>query len=478
MFDTFISSILDSDSYKLGHASMLPDNANYICAYGEARSDERWKQSVFTGLQPWLLDLKPVTAGDVEEARDLAIPHCGVFNFNGWMRIVNELGGNLPIRIDALPEGTVVPNHNTLYQVRNTRPGFGYVTQFIETPLLRAVWYPSSVGTLSWHVKQDIRGFLEKTCDNPEGELQFRLHDFGARGASSLETAARGGMAHLINFNGSDTLPALVAAKRYYAEPLAAYNIPAMEHSTVCSWGRDQEERAYANAIDRFLTGPGTMLSMVYDAYDAHHALDVIIGKNLKQKVLDSGGRLVVRPDSGDPVSEVMYALRSLANSFGSTINSKGYTVLHPAVRIIQGDGVNETSIHSIMTAMEINGFSIENVAFGMGGGLLQSVTRDTLGFAQKANAVSSGHEGWIGISKEPATARQKTSKKGVQMVVREQGKIITVPEGTYPPERNLLQPVWQEGKLLRFQNFQELRDNSNAYRLDAESRSSRLIAC
>jgi nicotinamide phosphoribosyltransferase len=475
MFD--ISSALDSDSYKFGHSKMLPDNANYMCSYGEARSDERWKQSVFVGLQPWLQELKPLTAGDVEEARDLAIPHCGTFNFDGWMRIVDELGGVLPIRIDALDEGTVVPNHNALYQVRNTKPGFAWVTQFIETPLLRAVWYPTSVATLSWHVKQDIRAFLEKTCDNPEAELMFRLHDFGARGASSRETAALGGIAHLVNFNGSDTIPALLGAKRYYDEPLAAYNIPAMEHSTVCAWGREGEERAYSNAIDKFLTGPGTMLSIPPDAYDLHHAIDVIIGQNLKEKIIVSQGRLVVRPDSGDPVSEVMFALRSLAKRFGYMTNSKGYMVLHPSVRIIQGDGVNEVSIHSIMTAMEINGFSIENVAFGMGGGLLQSVTRDTLGFAQKANAVSSGHEGWIGIAKEPATARQKTSKKGVQMVVREQGRIITVPEGTYAPERNLLQPVWYEGKMLRRQSLQNLRDNSNAFRLDQESRSLRLIA-
>jgi nicotinamide phosphoribosyltransferase len=163
-----------------------------------------------------------------------------------------------------------------------------------------------------------------------------------------------------------------------------------------------------------------------------------------------------------------------LARNFGYTTNRKGYMVLHPSVRIIQGDGVNEESIHSIMTAMEINGFSIENVAFGMGGGLLQSVTRDTLGFAQKANAVCSGHEGWIGISKEPVTARQKTSKKGVQMVVREEGRIITVPEGTYPSYRNLLLPVWEEGRLLRKQSLSNLRDNSNQFTLDFESQSLR----
>lgn len=474
MFD--VSSVLDTDSYKFGHFNMLPEGAQFISSYGEARSDERWRESVFFGLQAWLMDLKPITKEDVEEARELAIPHCGIFNYAGWMRIVNELGGVLPISIDALPEGTVAPNRTVLYQVRNTKPGFAWLTQYVEAALLRAVWYPTTVATLSWHVKQNIRDFLERTCDNPEQELMFRLHDFGARGASSRETAALGGMAHLVNFNGSDTLPGILAARRYYGEQLAAYNIPAMEHSTVCAWGRDGESRAYANAIEKYLTGPGSMLSIPPDAYDLHNAIDNILGQELKALIVGSGGRLVVRPDSGDPVAEVMFALRSLANRFGFTTNSKGYAVLHPSVRIIQGDGVNETSISSIMTAMEINKFSIENVAFGMGGGLLQSVTRDTLGFAQKANAVSDGSL-WVGISKKPVTAAQKISKHGVQMVVCEDGKLVSAPVGTYLADRDLLQPVWADGKLLRKQSFAEVRANSNQYRCDSSSRSGRLVA-
>lgn len=476
MFD--ISSVLDTDSYKFGHFKMLPPGAQYLTSYGEARSDERWRVALFFGLQAWLKELKPVTAADVEEARELAIPHCGTFNYDGWMRIVNEFGGVLPIAIEALPEGSVVANRTVFYQIRNTVPGIAWLVQYVEAALLRAVWYPSTVATLSWHVKQDIRRFLEATCDNPEQELLFRLHDFGARGASSRETAALGGMAHLVNFNGSDTLPGLLGARKFYGEQLAAYNIPAMEHSTVCAWGRDLEEQAYANAIDEFLTGPGTMLSIPPDAYDLHNAIDVIIGQNLKDKIISSGGRLVVRPDSGDPVSEVMFALRSLANRFGYVTNAKGYNVLHPSVRIIQGDGVNETSIRSIMTAMQVNQFSIENVAFGMGGGLLQSVTRDTLGFAQKANAVSSGHEAWIGINKAPATSSQKVSKKGVQMVVAGiDGGVISAPAGSYDPSLNLLQPVWENGKLLREQSFAEIRERSNQYRLNWDNgRSARLV--
>jgi len=395
--------------------------------------------------------------------------HCGVFNLKGWLRVVDECNGILPIQIDALPEGMVVPNRTPLYRISNTRAGFAWVPQYVESPLLRAVWYGSTVATLSWSVKQEIRRFLEKTCDNPEAELSFRLHDFGARGVSARESAALGGLAHLINFNGSDTLPGLLAARHYYNEPMAAHNIPAMEHSVVCAWGEENELQALENAIDKFLK-PGALLSVLTDTYNQRNTIDVLIGQKLKEKIVNSGGTVVVRLDSGDPVAEVMYAVRSLAKSFGYTVNGKGYMVLPPCIRVIQGDGVNKDSIKSIMTGLEINQFSIENVTFGMGGGLLQSVNRDTIGYAQKAWAVSSGHEAWIGIQKKPVTASQKVSLKGVHMVVEDEGKIITAPIGMYPPERDLLQPVWSNGTLLREHTLSEVRERANSYRIDADN--------
>ncbi|HDW3906971.1 TPA: hypothetical protein RMT47_005219, partial [Escherichia coli] len=239
--------------------------------------------------------------------------------------------------------------------------------QFLETRLLRATWYATAVATLSWSIKQDMRAFLNRTCDEPEAAVKFMLHDFGARGASSAQTAALGGMAHLVNFMGTDTVPALVAARRYYDESVAGFSIPAMEHFTVTAWGRDNEARAFSNMIDQF-GGEGRVYACVSDAYDIYNAVDNIWGKQLKDKVLSKGGRVVIRPDSGDPVSVVLYCVKSLAESFGTTTNSKGFKVLHPSVRVIQGDGVNRDSIIAILRALELHGFSAENVAFGMGG--------------------------------------------------------------------------------------------------------------
>lgn len=379
------------------------------------------------------------------------------------MQIVNEHGGLPPVSISALPEGTLVPNHVPYYQVRNTAPGFAWLGQFLETRLLRATWYATAVATLSWSIKQDMRAFLNRTCDEPEAAVKFMLHDFGARGASSAQTAALGGMAHLVNFMGTDTVPALVAARRYYDESVAGFSIPAMEHFTVTAWGRDNEARAFSNMIDQF-GGEGRVYACVSDAYDIYNAVDNIWGKQLKDKVLSKGGRVVIRPDSGDPVSVVLYCVKSLAESFGTTTNSKGFKVLHPSVRVIQGDGVNRDSIIAILRALELHGFSAENVAFGMGGALLQATNRDVLGHAQKASAITNGREAWTGIMKDPVTAQSKKSLKGHLAVVQsDEGILEVIQSSELGGRENMLRTVYKDGVLYNEQSFSEVRERAEA---------------
>lgn len=453
----------DTDSYKYSHGPQVPKSLAYCSSYGEARSDAVFRGALFSGMQVRIKDMleKPLTMADVDFAYEMAMAHCGTFPLEMMKKIVTQYGGLPPVRIQALPEGLVVPNRTALWQIANLDPSMPTLPQFMEDQILRDVWYMSTVATLSWHIKQDILAFLNRTCDNPEEEIAFRLHDFGARGASSRETAAHGGLAHLINFMGTDTVLALYAARRYYGEKVAGFSIPAMEHFTVTAWGRENEAQAYANMVDTF-GGEGRIYACVSDAYDIFNAVDNIWGQQLKDRVLAKGGRLVVRPDSGDPTSVVLYCVKSLARSFGTTTNKKGFQVLHPAVRVIQGDGVNRESIKSILTALEINGFSAENVAFGMGGALLQGVNRDTLGFAQKASAITSGHSGWIGISKEPVTAKQKVSKKGRLAVVRESDSYLTIQESELGGRENLLQDVFDGQSLVRDMSFSEVRENAN----------------
>lgn len=460
MFD--ISIAADTDSYKFGHSEMFNPGMEHLSSYGGTRSDEVFTKSLFLGPQMYLKELKPLTMADVEEAHDLAMEHCGVFPLRWMKRIVEVHGGWAPVKVQALPEGTVVPNHNACYQVVDKDPEMAGIGQYMESALLRAVWYPTTVATVSWHMKQDLRKWLNKTCDEPEEQLLFRLHDFGARGASSRESAAIGGVGHLVNFRGTDTFPALLGARRWYGERCAGFNIPAMEHATICSWGRDGEEAALRNGIEKYM-GPGRMFSALVDTYDTDNCVDNIIGRNLKSLILSKGGTLVLRPDSGDPVSVCLRIIKSLANSFGYAVNKKGFMVLNPAVRVIYGDSINRVTMNSILTALYINGFSAENVTFGMGGGLLQDVLRDDLGWAQKGSAIrdSSVSSDWIGIQKDPATARQKRSLKGRLMVVQDAGVIKTVVEGTYPAERNLFQDVWDTGNLLRDQPFSDVRERS-----------------
>ena len=385
----FLSNlILNTDSYKASHFLQYPPGTEEISSYVESRGG-RFPHTLFFGLQAFIKQylLSPITYDDVGEAEELLIAHGLPFNQSGWLRIVNEHGGHLPIEIVAVEEGEVVPTLNALVQVRNTDRELPWVTSYIETALLRAIWYPTTVATLSFEAKRVIRRYLDLTSDDPAGQIVFNLHDFGARGVSSLESAMLGGMAHLVNFQGTDTVAAILGARKYYGAAMAGFSIPAAEHSTITSWGREREADAYGNMIDRF-GKPGKLVAVVSDSYDIFHACRELWGKKLKDQVLRSGATVVVRPDSGNPAQVVVEVARLLADAFGATTNGRGYDVLNPCVRIIQGDGMDLEQIGAVLAALTEAKLSADNVAFGMGGGLLQKVDRDTMKWAMKASAI------------------------------------------------------------------------------------------
>lgn len=462
MFDNLI---LNTDSYKASHWLQYPPGTEATFSYVESRGG-RYDRTVFFGLQAILKAQlgRPVTHAMVDEARDLLALHGEPFNEAGWRRIVDVHGGRLPIRIRAVPEGTVVPTHQALMTIENTDPECFWLPSYLETLLLR-VWYPITVATISHGVKQTLRAALERTSDNADAELPFKLHDFGARGVSSQESAALGGLAHLVNFRGSDTLAATVAGRAWYNEPMAAVSIPAAEHSTITSWGREREVDAYRNMLTQFGT-PGGLFSVVSDSYDLFHAVRVIWGEQLRAEVIASGATLVVRPDSGEPVEIVAETLRLLDEAFGSTINGKGFKVLNH-VRVIQGDGVNPTSIAAILERIVADGFSAENLAFGMGGGLLQQLDRDTQRFALKCSAAKVDGR-WIDVSKTPATDPGKRSKAGRLMLQRNAaGQYRTIAQEDGAPVEagwsDALEVVWENGVLIRDQDLAEVRALSEA---------------
>ena len=457
----FTNLILNTDSYKASHFLQYPAETEVVSSYIESRGGE-FPQTLFFGLQAFIKEylLKPVTTADIDEAEALFAAHGVPFFRQGWEQIVQQHGGFLPIEIEALPEGMIVPTGNALVQIRNTDPQAFWLTSYLETALLRAVWYPTTVATLSWQVKQSIRQSLETTCDNPANELPFKLHDFGARGVSSHESAALGGMAHLVNFMGGDTVVALLAARKYYGADMAGFSIPAAEHSTITAWGREGEADAYANMLQQFGQA-GKLLAVVSDSYDIYHAVSEIWGKQLRAQVESSGATVVIRPDSGVPEDIVPDVLQRLYAEFGGRVNSKGYKVLSDCVRVIQGDGVDVDSIGVILQRIQQAGFSTENVAFGMGGGLLQKVNRDTLRFAMKASAMQI-NGAWRDVYKQPITDSGKNSKRGRLAVIRDAGVIKTIREDALSWESNLLRPVFRNGELVVDDSFETVRARSN----------------
>ncbi len=414
--------ILMTDAYKHSHYLQYPPGTNYVYEYIEARapkelSNERSITKIVCVGQRYLLTLLEslrVTSAHVKQAKRI-VEACGEpFNEEGWQTLVDRHSGRLlsAVKINVVKEGTIVDVGVPILTIVNTDPDFFWLPGFLETLIQRCLWYPSTVASISNYCYEIIRHYMDQTCDTLD-KLPFMLHDFGARGVSSHESAELGGFAHLATgFMGTDTMEALIFAEEIYKSSNVGFSIPAAEHSTITSWGQENEAKAYRNMIEKFGTG---LFAVVSDSYNIFEACGQIWGEELKAEVLAAPGTLVIRPDSGDPAYTVIRCLLILDRQFGSTINTKGFKVLNK-VRLIQGDGVNPLSIEEILDAMKRNGFSADNIAFGMGGALLQKLDRDTFSFAMKCSAKTNDINGskWDPVFKSPVGQTSKKSKAGL----------------------------------------------------------------
>lgn len=456
-----INRIIDTDSYKASHWLQYPPNTTLVHSYLESRGTDRdWERTVFFGLQYILKRyfLERFDLEMVEEARAVITAHGLPFNYDGWKNVVARYDGKMPFRVRAVAEGSIVPLHNALMTVENTDPEFFWLTSWFETQLMR-IWYPITVATQSYYIKKNFYKFLQETADDADAEIDFKVHDFGGRGVSSKETAAIGGAAHLVNFLGTDTMSSLILHRDFYNEPMAGFSIPAAEHSTMTAWGRESEILAYKNMLQNFAK-PGAILAVVSDSWNIYEAVEKIWGGKLRQDVIDSGATVVIRPDSGDPVKVVSEIMNILAEKFGTTLNSKGFKVLK-TVRVIQGDGVNADSIREILQNLKDQGFSASNIAFGIGGSLLQKVDRDTLKFAYKTSAIVV--DGKLrDVYKQPITDAGKTSKKGRLDLVKDASgeyKTIRIPDTeTLCAEGSEMRTVYENGELLIDDSLSEIR--------------------
>lgn len=450
----FKNILLNTDSYKCSQFNQYPPGTEYIYSYIESRGGD-WDSTVFFGLQVFLKEylVKPITMEDINEAEAIITAHGEPFYREGWEYILDRYQGKLPVLIKAAPEGAIIPIKNVLVTIENTDPKCWWLTSYLETAILRAVWYPTTVATNSYESKKIILKYLNKTGD--PNSIDFKLHDFGFRGVSSFESAGLGGMAHLVNFMGTDTIASLLYARKYYDADIAGFSIPAMEHSTVTSWGKENEINAYRNMLNQYAK-PGTLVAAVSDSYDIYNACK-LWGTELKQEVIDSGAIIVIRPDSGEPAEVVVRCLKILEKYFGTVTNSKGYKVLNN-VRIIQGDGIDHISINRILYCMELADYSADNVNFGQGGALLQMVNRDTMKWAMKCSAAKINGE-WVSVYKNPITDNNKQSKKGRVTLFRNNDG--TYYSGVEDWNKSALNIVFNNGEIVKTYSFQEVRDRA-----------------
>lgn len=454
--------LLKTDSYKISHHCQYPPNVISIYSYLESRGGA-YPELVFFGLQYVIkkhLVGCVITQEKLDEAAQFWKEHFGyeVIDREMWQYIIDTHKGHLPIRIKAVPEGTVVPTRNVLLTIENTDPKCAAVTSFLETILLH-VWYPITIATNSRESKKILVKHALKSGD--VSLVNTKLHDFGFRGVSSYETAAIGACAHLTSFRGTDTIAGCVLARNYYnTKEIAGISIPASEHSTMVSWGRDKEEQAYANMLDAY---PNGLISCVSDSYNVYEACSKIWGENLREKILGRNGTLVIRADSGDPIEVLIRLLNILYEKFGGIVNEKGYKLLDPHIRLIQGDGITIKTIESISKAIEEAGFSIDNLVFGSGGGLLQKFDRDTMKFAIKCSYVQVEGSPGYAVVKDPITDVKKRNKPGrLKLVKDNEGNYTTINnienQDIFDQAEDQLVTVYENGVLLCDYAFEDIR--------------------
>lgn len=453
--------ILMTDSYKYSHGfQYLPDTQG-VYSYFESRKGSRFPYTLFYGLQYVIkkhLEGQVITKEKIDEAEKLITLHLGegMFDRDKWDYILEKHGGRLPVRIKAVKEGSIIPTNNALLTVENTDDNCPWVTNFIET-LLTHVWYPSTVATLSRTTKEILLEVNRKSTDDDRigGTVQFMLQDFGCRGVETMEAAAIGGSAHLLNFSGTDTVPALSVPKNFYGEGddyCAGYSVRATEHSVMTSRGEEGEWDVVESLLDR---NPDGILSIVIDSYDYKRFIETC-GTKYHDRIMNRNGRIVFRPDSGDVAEVSQTVLELLSKHFGYTVNSKGYKVLPEQVRALWGDGIDQEGIKMILDLSMKNGYSAENWVFGMGGGLLQKLNRDVMRFAFKCSSQKYNDE-WHDVWKKPLDM-SKASKRGRLAVVKDGDTIKTIREEELGDRENLLETVFEDGTMTREQTFSEIR--------------------
>jgi nicotinamide phosphoribosyltransferase len=511
-----IAPLLESDAYKVDHRRQYPAGTTRVYSNFTNRGSRipGVEKVVHFGLQAFLQQycieaFAPFFAADEDDvAREYEEAITSILGPNqvgsDHIRALHRLG-YLPLRFAAVPEGTLVPLRVPSFTVENTLPEFFWLTNFIETVLSASVWHPSTTATIAHQYREILERFARLTGADPAG-IDFQLHDFSYRGQTGTHAAAASAAGHLLSFKGSDTLAALDWARRYYAgdNGMILGSVPATEHSVMCAGGQDDELGTYSRLLDVY---PSGIVSIVSDTWDLWSVLTEILPQ-LRDRILARDGKVVIRPDSGDPVdilcgdidvrdepaptddahaydewaatsrgANASYyqhekaagrlspanigVVELLWDQFGGTVNEAGYKVLDSHIGAIYGDSITTERAERILERLAAKGFASSNVVFGVGSYSYQYVTRDTFGSAMKATWVEIDGVG-RDIQKSPITDNGlKKSATGRLAVERSpfSGDLVLVQQAE-PWEEKLseLQPVWEDGKFLRYQSFADVR--------------------
>lgn len=475
------------DAYKLSHWVQSPPWVKYFNANFTARRSSRPGIDffVFFGLQAFLLKLnkkfdetffKISTRAAIQDYVDFYTKFFGSnpsFYQVEAVRKLHELG-YLPLKIDALPEGSIVPHGVPVFTIQNTHPDFHWITNFIESWLSAEVWQPCTSATTALYFKKIFDGYAKETSDL-DFMPSFQGHDFSFRGMAGGEAAAASGAGHLLSFKGTDTCPTIEWIEDYYGgspdDELIGTSVPATEHSVMCAGGKSTELETFDRLLQIY---PEGILSVVSDTWDFWQVVTVILPQ-LKDKIMARNGKVVIRPDSGDPVKiicgdpdahegspENRGLIQCLYGIFGGTENSKGYIELDSHIGAIYGDGINLARQKAMCEGLKAKKFSTTNIVLGIGSYTYQHVTRDTHGLAIKSTAIAGVDHKWLPIFKDPKTDNSgKKSAKGL-LAVRwnKVNKVYELFEGVEEEEPTDLKNVYLNGKLINFSSFSKVRTN------------------
>jgi nicotinamide phosphoribosyltransferase len=424
-----------ADFYKVSHKAQYPDNVtkvhSVLVARGANYNDNISKEefqwfgySLFINkLETWAKDFfatpyRHIVDVDLKEYKQFLDTRLGGDNdVSHWAELHSV--GHLPITICATPEKTIAKFQTPLLTIENTDDRFAWLPAFIETSMLANVWGVTTAANRAWHIRKSIEAKMVGYSEEELAAIDFMGHDFSYRGLMGDEAAAMVGCGHLANFKGSDTIPAIRKMEQVYGE-ITGFSVPATEHSVMCAGGQATEEETYSRILDIY---PSGIVSIVSDTWDYFKVLTETL-PSMKDRIMSREGKVVIRPDSGDPVGiicGVAYrpttpaekgSLRILDEVFGHTLDSAGLKVLDSHIGLIYGDGMNQERIITMLDTMIERGYSPLNLVFGIGAYTYQLTTRDELGFAFKATAVEIDGE-WVNIQKDPKTDQSKKSLTG-----------------------------------------------------------------